>query len=441
MKSMAGRWFAGAAAIALLLTYSPALHGQQDTTELARIRRQIDALTRELEALRLGQDVLPAADSSAHGLGPAAAKVYRVRHGVSLGGYGEVLYENFAAERENADPSGMRDQIDALRAIIYVGYRFTDNLLFNSEIEFEHGSTDQAGSVSVEFAYLDYIPSPYLGVRGGMLLVPMGFINELHEPPIFLGTTRPLTENSLIPTTWRENGFGIFGDVGDFSYRAYVVNGLDAIGDGPSRAGGFSAGGLRGGRQKGSRALIEDPALVGRLDFEPTGLLPGLLLGASAYHGNSGQSGTTPGGVEVDAPTTILEGHAQYRAHGLDLRGLFARATIGDAALINEARTLTGASSVGEELVGWYAQGGYDVLRLVRSSQELTPYVRYEKLNTQQEVPDGFTASPATDRNVLVFGAQWKPITSVVLKGDYQIHSNEASRGVNQFNIALGYLF
>lgn len=441
MKTMPGRWFAGAAAIALLLTVSPALHGQQDTTELARIRRQIDALTREMEALRLGQDVLPQADSSAHGLGPAAAKVYRVRHGVSLGGYGEVLYENFAADRENGAASGLRDQIDALRAIVYVGYRFTDNLLFNSEIEFEHASTDQAGSVSVEFAYLDYIPSPYLGVRGGMVLVPMGFINELHEPPIFLGTTRPLTESSIIPTTWRENGVGIFGDIGDFAYRAYVVNGLDAIGDGPSRAGGFSAGGLRGGRQKGSRALIEDPAVVGRLDFEPTGTLPGLLLGASAYRGNSGQSGTTPAGVEVDAPTTILEGHAQYRAYGLDLRGLFARATVGDAALINEARTLTGAASVGEELVGWYAQGGYDVLRLVRSAQELMPYVRYEKVNTQQEVPEGFAASPATERSILSVGAQWKPITNVVLKGDYQIHANEASTGVNQFNIALGYLF
>lgn len=441
MKTMWGRFFSGAAAVALLLAGSPALHAQQDTTELARIRRQIDALTRELESLRLGQDVLPQADSSAYGLGPAAAKVYRVRQGVSLGGYGEVLYENFAAERENGAASGLRDQIDALRAIVYVGYRFTDKLLFNSEIEFEHASTDQAGSVSVEFAYLDYLATPHLGVRGGMVLVPMGFINELHEPPVFLGTTRPLTESSIIPTTWRENGFGIFGDIGDFSYRAYVVNGLDAIGDGPSRAGGFGAAGLRGGRQKGSRALIEDPAVVGRLDFEPAATLPGLLVGVSAYHGNSGQSGLTPAGVEVDAPTTILEGHAQYRANGLDLRGLFARATVGDAALINEARTLTGTSSVGEELVGWYGQAGYDVLRLVRSTQEFTPYLRYEKLNTQHEVPDGFAASPATDRSVLAVGAQWKPITSVVLKGDYQIHANEASTGVNQFNIVLGYLF
>lgn len=440
MKTLPGRLFAAAAAFALLVTATPA-QGQQDTTELARIRRQIDALTRELEALRLGQEVLPQADSAAHGLGPAAAKVYRVRHGVSLGGYGEVLYENFATERENGTASGVRDQIDALRAIMYVGYRFTDNLLFNSEIEIEHGSTDQAGSVSVEFAYLDYIPSPYLGVRGGMLLVPVGFINELHEPPIFLGTTRPLTESAIIPTTWRENGFGIFGDAGDFAYRAYVVNGLDAIGDGPSRAGGFSAGGLRGGRQKGSRALIEDPAIVGRVDYEPAAMLPGLLLGASAYHGNSGQSGVTPGGVEVDAATTILEGHAQYRGHGLDLRGLFARATVGDAALINEARTLSGAASVGEELVGWYAQAGYDVLRLVHSTQELMPYVRYEKVNTQEAVPDGFTASPATDRSILAIGAQWRPITNVVLKGDYQIHANEASTGVNQFNLALGYLF
>src|SRR5690606_5504586 len=118
------------------------------------------------------------------------------------------------------------------------------------EIEFEHASTGQGGEVSVEFAYLDYLATPHLGVRAGMVLVPMGFVNELHEPTTFLGTTRPLTESTIIPTTWRENGAGVFGDIGDFSYRAYVINGLDAVGGGSSRAGGFSAAGLRGGRQK-----------------------------------------------------------------------------------------------------------------------------------------------------------------------------------------------
>ncbi|HEX6135874.1 MAG TPA: hypothetical protein VFZ24_18010, partial [Longimicrobiales bacterium] len=409
----------------LMLSLTAASGAAQDTTELARIRRQVEALTRELESLRLGQDVAPRADSSAYGLGPAAAKVYRVRQGVSIGGYGEVLYENFAVEREDGAASGRRDQIDALRAIVYVGYKFSDQWLFNSELEFEHGSTDQAGSVSVEFAYLDFVPSPHLGVRAGLLLVPMGFINELHEPPVFLGTTRPLTETALIPTTWRENGIGVFGEAGDLSYRAYVVNGLDAIGGGSSNAGGFSAGGLRGGRQKGSRALMERPAVVGRIDYTPGGALRGLLVGGSAYYGESGQGAADGGtGEEIDAATAILEAHAQYRAHGLDVRGLFAHGKVTDAAQVNAARSLAGSSSVGSELRGWYVQGGYDVLRPFDFTHELMPYIRYEKLDTQLEVPAGFTANPANDRNVIAIGAQWKPFTNIALKADYQIHSN-----------------
>jgi hypothetical protein len=423
----------------LLLVSAGVARAQQDTAQINELKRQMEALSKEIEALRLGSDVVVQADTSMVGLGPAASKVYRVRQGVSLGGYGEVLYQNFAEEREDDTASGLRDQIDALRLILYVGYKFTDKLLLNTEIEFEHGTTGQGGEASIEFAYIDYRHSDAFGLRGGLLLVPMGLINELHEPPIFLGTTRPLTENAIMPSTWRENGFGVFGELGPVSYRAYVVNGLDAIGS-TGRAGGFSASGLRGGRQKGAQALIEDPALVARADIAPNALR-GLLIGGSAYLGNSGQSAATTTGTEINAGTNIFEGHAQYRAHGLDLRALYAKATVDDVLLINQRRNLTGNASVGEELSGFYVQGGFDVLSLTSSAQHLTPYVRFEKLNTQEEVPEGFTANPANERQVTVLGLEYKPITSVVLKADYQLHKNEANTGANQFNIALGYLF
>jgi hypothetical protein len=412
---------------------------RSDSAELERLRRQVEAVTREIEAMRLGQDVAPRADTSVRGFGPAASKVYRVNEGVSIGGYGEVVYENFASEREDDEPSSARDQIDALRAIVYFGYKFNDRLLFNSEIEVEHGSTDQGGSVSVEFAYVDYLFTPSFGARAGMVLVPMGFLNELHEPPIYLGTTRTLTESALIPSTWRENGVGLFGDVGALTFRAYVVNGLDGAGVG--RSSGFSGGGLRGGRQKGARALIEDPGVVGRADFALTGSLRGLMVGGSLYYGGSAQGAETASGVEFDATTTIVEGHAQYRARGLDLRALYAAATLDDVAELNAVRGLSGASSIGEELTGWYVQAGYDVLRLSDTAHELTPYVRYEALNTQAGVPAGFAVNPANERTVLVLGGQWKPIMNVVVKADYQIHRNEAETGLNQFNVALGYLF
>ncbi len=412
----------------------------RDSAESAAVRRQIEALTREIETLRLGADVAPRADSAVAGLGPAASKVYRVRDGVSIGGYGEVLYQNFAAERQDGTASGQRDQVDALRAIVYVGYKFDERFLFNSEIEFEHGSTDQAGSVSVEFAYLDMRITPGLGARAGLLLVPMGFINELHEP-LFLGTTRPATESAIIPTTWRENGVGLFGDLGDLGWRAYVINGLDAVGGGPSRAGGFSASGLRGGRQKGSRALIEDPAVVVRADYVPQNALRGLTLGASAYVGNSGQGATDASGRTIGARTTIWEGHAQYRAHGLDLRGLYARAALDDVEALNAARGLSGAQSIGEALTGGYLHAGYDLLFRAPTTHELIPYVRWERIDTQAQVPAGASASPANDRTSVLLGAAWKPITNIIVKADYQRHTNRATSGIDQFNVVLGYIF
>ena len=221
------------------------------------------------------------------GLGPAASKVYNVERGVSIGGYGEMLYQSFASETEDGSASAKSDQLDFLRAIVYVGYKFNDRIHFNSEIEFEHASTGKGGEVSVEFAYLDFSLRPELGIRGGMLLVPMGFINELHEPPIFYGARRPEVESAIIPTTWRENGAGIFGEAGPVEYRAYAVAGLDAS--------GFSASGIRGGRQKGARSLAEDFAFTGRVDLTS---VPGLLAGISFLYRRvrAGNRRRRPGG-------------------------------------------------------------------------------------------------------------------------------------------------
>lgn len=421
-------WLAGMGALGA----APAMAQDRDTTAIKRLEEQVEAITQELEELKLGKDVVAKADTSVYGFGPAASKVYKVGQGVSIGGYGEVLYQNFADSRQDETPSGLRDRFDALRAIVYVGYKFSDKILFNSEVEFEHGSTEDGGSVSLEFGYLEYRLLPTLGLRGGLLLSPMGFINEIHEPPAFLGAQRPETERQIIPSTWRENGIGIFGATGNLSYRAYLINGFDAT--------GFSASGIRDGRQNGAEAAAENFGAVGRVDY--TGKL-GLLAGTSAYFGNSGQGATLSSapGRTVGARTFIWEGHAEYKARGFDLRGLLSVATLDDAAEINELNGLAGSASVGERLVGWYLQGGYDVLRGRSGEHQLVPYLRYEQVNTQSRVPAGFSADPANDRRFITLGAMWKPLPNVSLKSDYQIVHNEADSGVNQLNVNLGYLF
>jgi hypothetical protein len=397
---------------------------------LAELERRIEVLAEEIEKLTLGE-AAPRADRPAYGLGPAASKVYRTGEGLSVGGYGELLYEDFAAERDDGFRSGRTDRADFLRGVLYVGYKWNQRWLLNSEIEYEHASTGEGGEVSVEFAYVDYLWRPELGLRGGLLLVPMGFINELHEPTVFLGARRPAVENALIPTTWRENGLGIFGDAGPFSYRVYLVNGFDAS--------GFSAGGLRGGRQKGGQAKAEDFALVGRLDVTP---VPGLLAGISAYAGDSGQGLRTPAGREVGARTTLFEGHLEWRWQGLELRALAARATVDDVADLNAALGLSGSRSVGETLAGGYLQLGYDVFtHWGRSEQSLVPYARWETLDTQEELPARTSRNPETDTESLTLGVAWKPIDSFVVKLDHQDFDNAAGTGVDQFNVLLGYIF
>ena len=394
----------------------------------AELERRLELLAAELENIKLGNAAIEESatlDDARYGLGIAASKVYRVDHGLSIGGYGEALYESFDDTREDGADSGKSDQVDFLRAILYFGYKFNDRWVLNTEIEIEH-----ADEIFLEFATLDYLWKPSLNLRAGMLLVPMGLLNELHEPTLFLGTERPNVERAIIPSTWRENGAGIFGDAGGFSYRSYVVTGLD--GD------GFSASGLRGGRQKGSRAKAESLAWVGRLDYVAT---PGLLAGASLYAGDSGQGLIDASGREIGARTTLFDLHLDWRYRGFRLRGLWARAEVDDVDRLNQALGLTGSSSIGEELDGYYLEAGYDIFSRRDDRGALTPFVRFESLDTQAAVPLGFSRSSAEESDILTLGFAYQPIDPLVFKIDYQDWTNRADSAVDQWNFALGYLF
>lgn len=395
--------------------------------EVQELHRRLEILAQEVEQLRSGEkelEVTPA-QATALGLGPSAASVYRKSQGVSIAGYGEMLYENFEGRNQSGSAVRKTTQLDFLRAILYAGYRFSPKFVFNSEIELEH-----ANEASVEFAYLDYLAHPALTLRGGLLLVPMGLVNEFHEPNVFLGARRTETESRLIPSTWRENGFGALGSVGMFNYRAYVINGLNAS--------GFSSDGLRGGRQKGSKSKASDLAFVGRLDVAPT---PGVFFGGSFYRGGSGQNQFRVADKPLKVQTSIGELHAQVQVRGWDVRGLFARASLDDADLLNRSRNLTGKSAVAETMQGGYLQVGYNVLSQFRENPGLTPYYRFEKLNTHREVPDGFLTDPARDRTFHTLGLEFRPIYNIVIKSDYQWARDGARTGLGQFNIALGYSF
>ncbi len=389
--------------------------------DVAELERRVELLAEELERLRSGEETeMTLEESRALGLAPSAARTYAIDSGLSIAGYGEMLYEDYASEKTT--------QFDYLRAILYAGYRFNDKFLFNSEIEVEH-----ANEIFVEFAYVDYRATESFGLRAGMLLIPMGLVNELHEPTVFLGAERPVTEQRIIPTTWRENGGGIYGTVGDrVAYRAYVVNGLNGS--------KFASGGLRGGRQKGAKAKANNMALTGRIDFTP---VPGFFLGGSFYTGGSGQ-----GDIEVDSAnhgvrTTIFDLHGEFRMRGFDVRALLAQARLEDTAELNAALEYEGGGGVGETLRGGYIQVGYDILSQISTAGGvgLKPYIRYERVDTQAAVASGFTRSPSNNNTFTTAGLELKPIPNIVLKVDHMWVTNAAASGVNQFNFSVGYAF
>jgi hypothetical protein len=408
----------------------PASDEQERLTEL---ERQVQLLSEEIERLQLGQVAEEQPLEGRYGLAPSASKIYGVERGAAIGGYGEAVLQGFSEDNDDGTASGKLNQFDFLRAIVYLGYKWNEQFLFNSELEFEHASTDEGGSVSVEFAYVDFLNRREVNLRGGMVLVPMGFVNELHEPTVFYGSNRPQVETVIIPSTWRENGGGAFGEIGPVTYRSYLVAGLDSA--------GFSAGsGLRGGRQKGSRSLAEDFAWTGRVDL--TGF-PGFLVGGSFFLGGSGQGDITPTGASIDGAVHLFDVHAQYNFQGLQLRGLYAASTVGNAELINESLGLNGNASIGSELAGWYLEAAYDFIGrgAFDSNWSVSPFARYEEFDTQAEVPSGYSRNPANDRSVLTLGFEFQPLTSVVLKVDYQDYRNQAGTGTNQWNFAVGYQF
>ncbi len=349
-------------------------------------------------------------------LAPRAANVYRA-DGLSFGGYGEFLGQVVR------DQDG--DSFDALRWVLYFGNRISERWIFNSEIEIEHGTTsassatsDSAGSVSIEFAYLDHLLTDTVALRGGVILTPLGFVNERHEPTTYLASARPQTEQRIIPSTWRAMGVGGYGQVGGFAWSGYVLNGLNGE--------NFDANGLRGGRQKGNRASIDKVALAARFDYVDT---PGLVAGVSVFTGDSGV--TTP----EDLGTTIVDLHAEWKTGPWFLRALYATATVDDTDDFN-ART---GENVASELQGWYAEVGYNLLSFSDhiTDQRLGLFVRYEDLDTQAGFDGGFGPSGGVVDTFTTFGLNYQPVSQIVLKTDYTV----ADEGDDVLRFLIGYAF
>jgi hypothetical protein len=349
--------------------------------------------------------------------------------GTAIGGYGELTL--------NA-PSNGPAIVDLRRLVLFVGHNFTDHIRFYSELEVEHAiaSSGDEGEFEVEQAYLDGLFGRRLNLRAGLMIMPVGIINVYHEPPTFNGVDRPDVDVLVIPSTWREPGFGIFGELATgFTYQLYLVNGFNAN--------GFRADtGIADGHQEAQLAAARDFGGVLRLGLEPR---LGTALGFSAYAASSGNSlRSSVGGV----PVGLLEADARTRIRGFTARAEFAVMFIGDAAALNQALQAgsveqMAAVPVASRLSGGYLEAGYDLLRFLAptTEQDLTLFGRFDHANTQSRVPAGFTANPRFNRYTYTVGLVYRPIPQIGLKGDYRRHEFGAGSGYDELAAAITWMF
>lgn len=343
-------------------------------------------------------------------------------------GYGELHY--------NMPGDGGNSKMDLHRMVWGLSYEFTDRISLHTEVDFEHA----AQTMELEYTYLDFLVNPAMNVRAGLMLMPVGPLNEYHEPTLFYSVERPAVQSVIIPTTWQEGGVGIFGSpMEGLSYRLYVVSGLS--GQGLTAKDGVRKGRGRGDGGEKNPQTGEELAIVARLEYSP---FSGIDLGTSFYHGGVDQVNNIPG----DPSVTIYEGDLRVRQAGFDVQAVYAEIDINDADKINSARLsgttpapLTGNKSVGEALIGWYVELAYRLGHLTRTSWDLVPFVRYSEYNTQDSVPAGFAADPANDRKETTYGLAFFPDPQVAVKADFQDMENATGSKTEQYNFGVAYMF
>ncbi len=411
----------------LSVSFAGSVFASDIEERVQQLEEQNQQLIDEIAKLKEEISIPELRQQSYSGMGFAASKVYFSPQGLSIGGYGEIVYINY-------DSSSKRDYTDLYRFIPYIGYKFNDKIILNAEIEFEHGgNAERGGEVSVEFAYIDFLINKWANIRLGNLLIPVGITNLQHEPVFFNSVNRPEVETKIIPTTWNENGILIYSNTGNIDYQVGIVNGLYGTTHGEF---GFSSDSwIRGGRQGGAKAVAEDFAFVGRVDYSG---IEGLYLGGSVYYGNSGQ-GETLGGEEIKGTVSLFEIHGKYQIKGFELTGLYVKGHLRDSDLIS----LYNDDVIGKNTYGYYLNVAYDVLPLLNqnSNFSLPVFARYEKYNTQDSVADGFTPDPNNDKTIWTVGLNFKPHPNIVLKADYQFRDNEGDGEADRLELGLGFIF
>ena len=382
--------FKTSALFAVLLT-TPVL--SQAATATEQLQQEINSLKKQnkmiMERIDASMDMMERKNSG-HGS----------KGKTTIGGYGELHYNNL----NGTGGATSKQEIDFHRYVLFFGHEFSKDIRFFSELELEHSIAGEgkAGEIELEQAYIEFDINQDTRAKGGLFLIPVGIINETHEPNTFYGTERNPVEKNIVPATWWEAGASINGKISKgISYDVALTSGLDlSVNDK-----------IRDGRQKVAKARANSPMITGRLKY--TGV-PGLELATTVANISDYTQGQ---GTKKAA--TMFEAHAVYNTGAFALRALYA------------SWDVTGKASGYNKQTGWYVEPSYKI------SSKLGVFTRYNKYDNQAG-----SAGPVTSEKTQTdIGVNYWPHENVVLKADYQIQDNADNKNQNGINIAIGYQF
>jgi hypothetical protein len=440
---------AAALGLALGVAYSSARADEAALrAEIAELRAQMAEMKAQMKTLQEQGKATPnASPTTAQTPAPAApiatnelavrvdkleqaASTPALRFGdTTLFSYGEAAYSR---PRNNASDT----LADLTRAVIGFSHRFDDRTRVAGEFEWEHAvtSADDKGEAAVEQLYVERQFTDRFGGRAGLVLIPLGLLNESHEPTAYYGVFRNAVETRIIPTTWREGGVALFGntDIG-LNWNVGVTTGFDLPKWDPTSDEGRESP-LGSIHQELSLARARDLSFYAAANYQG---VPGLTAGGGVFTGKAGQG--APNFAAPNARVTLWEGHARWQTGPFDLSALYARGTISDTEALN--LTFVGdPTPVPKSFWGAYVQGAWHAWQ--RGDYSLSPFFRYAWVNTAASyapMPEGLGVPPSPTEGIFTIGANFYVTPNVVFKADYQNFNVDTMR--DRFDLGVGYSF
>jgi hypothetical protein len=438
-----------AALTAGLLAAAPARADEESLRkELEALRAQVGALQAQVNRLTgttpatVAPVTLPTAAAPALPDRPVAAAAepasmaspgINVGEATRLWGYGELNYNH---------PTGRSSdtQADVRRAVVGFSHAFNEDTHVYGELEWEHAvvSADDSGESEVEQLYVEHQLNPAIALRAGLTLIPLGFLNERHEPTNYYGVERNFVETAIIPSTWREGGISVLGTT-DFGLNWNVgVTTSQDLGKWDPTDPETRASPLGAIHQEMQLAKAHDAAVYVAGNWQG---IPGFTVGGGIFTGGIGQG--QKDFLAKDARVTLGEAHVRWQPGPFDLSALYARGRISDTDALNLS-FIGNPYPVPKSFWGGYVQGAWRVWQ--RGDSSLAPFLRYEEFNTAAsfaDTPLGLGTPTGETEQVATIGLNYYLTPEVVFKADYQHfdHADDVLGYGNRFDLGVGYQF